>query len=287
MLLHEHPVNAARERAGRPPANSVWFSGGGTLPPRAAPASSIRTFADDRHRRGARRARGVAGARAAGEPRRRARPTRGRCRRRRRARSRSRAGRDRAIRGPRPPRARSRRAGSRNVTLVADDAGDALMWRAPGRGSGNASPAASRATSSPRSSRPRADAMMEIVRRAVPDAARTLAAAGVHPVLARVFASRGVDRRRARRRSRLAAVVRDDEGHRRGRRAPRRRHRRARTDRDRRRLRRRRRDRVRGRRARARGDGRQRRFPRAEPLRVRLRTHAGDRRRGRGDGSRA
>ena len=33
---------------------------------------------------------------------------------------------------------------------------------------------------------------MEIIRRAVPDAARTLAAAGVHPVLARVFASRGV-----------------------------------------------------------------------------------------------
>ena len=33
---------------------------------------------------------------------------------------------------------------------------------------------------------------MDIVRRAVPDAARTLAIAGVHPVLARVFASRGV-----------------------------------------------------------------------------------------------
>jgi len=33
---------------------------------------------------------------------------------------------------------------------------------------------------------------MEIVRREVPDAARALAAAGVHPVLARVFASRGV-----------------------------------------------------------------------------------------------
>jgi len=30
MLLHEHPVNAARETAGRAPANSVWFSGGGT-----------------------------------------------------------------------------------------------------------------------------------------------------------------------------------------------------------------------------------------------------------------
>lgn len=46
MLLHEHPVNAARERAGRAAANSVWFSHGGTLP---APASmgAIRTYADD------------------------------------------------------------------------------------------------------------------------------------------------------------------------------------------------------------------------------------------------
>jgi single-stranded-DNA-specific exonuclease len=34
--------------------------------------------------------------------------------------------------------------------------------------------------------------MMDIVRRAVPDAAAVLAAAGVHPVLARVFAARGV-----------------------------------------------------------------------------------------------
>jgi single-stranded-DNA-specific exonuclease len=33
---------------------------------------------------------------------------------------------------------------------------------------------------------------MEIVRRVVPDAARALAAAGVHPVLARVFAARGI-----------------------------------------------------------------------------------------------
>ena len=33
---------------------------------------------------------------------------------------------------------------------------------------------------------------MDIVRRAVPDAACALADAGVHPVLARVFASRGV-----------------------------------------------------------------------------------------------
>ena len=33
---------------------------------------------------------------------------------------------------------------------------------------------------------------MEIVRRPVPAAASTLAASGVHPVLARVFAARGV-----------------------------------------------------------------------------------------------
>jgi hypothetical protein len=45
MLLHEHPVNVERERAGRPPANSLWFSCGGTLPSRPETAFSIRTFA--------------------------------------------------------------------------------------------------------------------------------------------------------------------------------------------------------------------------------------------------
>ena len=45
MLLHEHPVNIERESAGQPPANSLWFSGGGTLPARPEPAVSIRTFA--------------------------------------------------------------------------------------------------------------------------------------------------------------------------------------------------------------------------------------------------
>jgi len=45
MLLHEHPVNLARERAGRAPANSLWFSGGGTLPPRSAPPPSVCTYA--------------------------------------------------------------------------------------------------------------------------------------------------------------------------------------------------------------------------------------------------
>lgn len=32
MLFHSHPVNAAREAAGHPTINSVWFWGGGTLP---------------------------------------------------------------------------------------------------------------------------------------------------------------------------------------------------------------------------------------------------------------
>lgn len=32
MVLHDHPVNRAREAAGRPPVNSIWPWGGGTLP---------------------------------------------------------------------------------------------------------------------------------------------------------------------------------------------------------------------------------------------------------------
>jgi hypothetical protein len=32
MLLHEHPVNEAREARGEPPVNSVWFWGGGVVP---------------------------------------------------------------------------------------------------------------------------------------------------------------------------------------------------------------------------------------------------------------
>jgi len=47
MLLHEHPVNMERERSGRPPANSLWFSHGGTMPARSAPGPSMRTFAND------------------------------------------------------------------------------------------------------------------------------------------------------------------------------------------------------------------------------------------------
>ena len=38
MLLHAHPVNTAREQAGRMPVNGVWLWGGGILPP--VPVSS-------------------------------------------------------------------------------------------------------------------------------------------------------------------------------------------------------------------------------------------------------
>lgn len=34
VLLHQHPVNAERARRGLPPANSLWFWGGGLLPDR-------------------------------------------------------------------------------------------------------------------------------------------------------------------------------------------------------------------------------------------------------------
>jgi hypothetical protein len=44
MLLHEHPVNVERERAGRAQVGSLWFSEGGTLPS-APPGASIATFA--------------------------------------------------------------------------------------------------------------------------------------------------------------------------------------------------------------------------------------------------
>ncbi|MDA8363663.1 MAG: hypothetical protein M0Z84_07540 [Gammaproteobacteria bacterium] len=33
LLLHASPLNAEREQHGRPPVNSLWFWGGGTLPP--------------------------------------------------------------------------------------------------------------------------------------------------------------------------------------------------------------------------------------------------------------
>jgi len=51
MLLHQHPLNVAREAEGRLPVNSVWLWGGGTLPARlSAPCS--RVYADDPLARG-------------------------------------------------------------------------------------------------------------------------------------------------------------------------------------------------------------------------------------------
>lgn len=44
MLLHAHPVNAAREAAGKPRVSGVWLSQGGTMPPRGA--GDVRTFAE-------------------------------------------------------------------------------------------------------------------------------------------------------------------------------------------------------------------------------------------------
>jgi hypothetical protein len=43
MLLHEHPVNVERERAGRVPVGGVWFSQGGTRQA-ATPGSLVRTW---------------------------------------------------------------------------------------------------------------------------------------------------------------------------------------------------------------------------------------------------
>jgi len=45
MLLFEHPVNTAREAAGRAVVNSVWFWGGGALAP-SAPARIAALYAD-------------------------------------------------------------------------------------------------------------------------------------------------------------------------------------------------------------------------------------------------
>lgn len=45
MLLHAHPVNAAREESGAPLINSLWFWGGGTLP--AARASWALVISDN------------------------------------------------------------------------------------------------------------------------------------------------------------------------------------------------------------------------------------------------
>jgi hypothetical protein len=46
MLFHEHPVNIERERGGGARINSVWFSGGGILPPHTTTGMRIRTWAN-------------------------------------------------------------------------------------------------------------------------------------------------------------------------------------------------------------------------------------------------
>jgi hypothetical protein len=51
MLLHEHPVNAAREARGEPALNSIWFWGGGTIADSGTRPFSM-VFGDDALARG-------------------------------------------------------------------------------------------------------------------------------------------------------------------------------------------------------------------------------------------
>jgi hypothetical protein len=63
MLLHDHPVNAAREARGLPAVNSLWFWGAGRLSERAAARSDSRfdsVCADDPLARGRARRAGIA-----------------------------------------------------------------------------------------------------------------------------------------------------------------------------------------------------------------------------------
>jgi hypothetical protein len=59
MLFHSHPVNEAREAAGEPTVNSVWFWGGGVLPDALDPVFAG-VWGDDPLARGLARASGVA-----------------------------------------------------------------------------------------------------------------------------------------------------------------------------------------------------------------------------------
>jgi len=61
MLLHEHPVNAAREARGETAANSLWLWGGGTLAAPERPGLRL-VLADDPLARGLAHATGVASA---------------------------------------------------------------------------------------------------------------------------------------------------------------------------------------------------------------------------------
>ena len=46
VLLHQHPLNAARQTRGLPPVNSVWFWGAGRLPaPGPSPTAAWRARA--------------------------------------------------------------------------------------------------------------------------------------------------------------------------------------------------------------------------------------------------
>lgn len=58
MLFHAHPVNAAREEAGRPTLNSLWFWGAGSLPVQAQ-APCMQLWADDALAHGLAQAAGV------------------------------------------------------------------------------------------------------------------------------------------------------------------------------------------------------------------------------------
>lgn len=58
VLLHEHPVNRAREAAGLPLANSLWFWGMGTLP-NMAPPRTDQVFTDSVLARGQARCAGL------------------------------------------------------------------------------------------------------------------------------------------------------------------------------------------------------------------------------------
>lgn len=58
MLLHSHPVNAAREEAGRPAINSLWFWGAGVAVARAQ-ARPIQVWSDNALARGMALAAGV------------------------------------------------------------------------------------------------------------------------------------------------------------------------------------------------------------------------------------
>ena len=46
VLMHQHPVNAARARRGLPPANSLWFWGAGALPDRVEGPAGVVASAD-------------------------------------------------------------------------------------------------------------------------------------------------------------------------------------------------------------------------------------------------